>query len=287
MPVPINFPSPPLLTEAQFLAVVPGLAALAADNDRWRLDGVTWSSRSCEDLAGASDIGCDATTLNKLATETRGAEDYPAQPVQLGFLVWDAIRCSTLSNDYERMVAEGAEKFALWVGSVIAEEAITAAASTGAGLASSATVLAGQNTVVAAVGRLEQWLGTVIGNGRGYLHMSQLVLAHAVAEGVVEMRDGGYRTPSGHVVVADAGYQHAVMVPDGEPAPIADEPWIFATGPVFVRATTPEPLTNYAHEAILFSENVIDVITEAYAIVVFEPCAVAATQVLLEAPVGS
>jgi len=285
MPVPVTLPVPPLLTLAEFVDVAGELQldALATRNDRW-IHGVQWTSRVCEDLGGSNDTGCDPPAVDMQAAQTRGTA-YPALNTQNGFMLWRAIQCSTLSTTWEQLQAEAEPNFRLWLSHAIAQEAMTGAASGGLGIASEADVLAADSTITAAVGRLDQWLGTKIGNGQGVLHMNRLALAHGVAADVLRFNQGKYFTPAGNKVIADAGY--GSLVPEGEGAPIADEPWIFATGPVYFKVSGPSALSQFLHEGMDFTGNIMEAISTAYGIVVFEPCSVAAAQVLLEGPVGS
>lgn len=71
---------------------------------------------------------------------------------------------------------------------------------------SDVAVDAGSWTVVAdAFEALEASLATLIGNRRGHIIMPVSVLAKAIDARAVMLSDDGFETPSGHVVVADAG----------------------------------------------------------------------------------
>jgi hypothetical protein len=285
MPVPVTLPVPPLLTLAEFVDVAGELQLdeLATRNDRW-IHGVQWTSRVCEDLGGTNDVGCDPTALDMQPTATRG-EAYPVLNTQVGFMLWRAIQCSTLSTTWEQLQAEAEPNFRLWLSHAIAQEAMTGAASGGLSIAGEADILAAPSTITATVGRLDAWLGTKIGNGQGILHMNRLALAEGVAIGVLRFNQGKYFTPAGNKVIADAGYYP--LAPESEPEPIADEPWVFATGPVYFKVSGPRLLSQFLHEGLDFTGNIMEAISTAYGIVVFEPCSVAAAQVLLEGPVGS
>jgi hypothetical protein len=82
---------------------------------------------------------------------------------------------------------------------------------------------------------LEDDLARTLRGQTGMIHMPPGLLGQACESYDLEMGvDGQYRTPLGHVVVADAGYVDA-LAPGNNAASAASTEWVYASGPVLYR----------------------------------------------------
>jgi len=118
---------------------------------------------------------------------------------------------------------------------------------------------------VSVIGRLEEALGST--PGRGLIHAGLRAAAYLAGQ---TSREGNLlRTKLGSVVVTGAGYLSTG--PDGEPAPDGAA-WVYATGPVTVRLSTPEIPAQDA-ETIDRTNNTAEVRAQRLAAVSWDGCA--------------
>lgn len=83
-------------------------------------------------------------------------------------------------------------------------------------LSDSATDLGGYGTAADTFQAIEEGLADEIGNRRGYIIMNVGLLAKALDAGAVERLGTALRTPSGHIVIADAGALAGVVYGVGQ-----------------------------------------------------------------------
>lgn len=97
-----------------------------------------------------------------------------------------------------------------------------------------ATVVTGSPvTLTRAIAELEAVMADCYGN-EGVIHVPPRVVAYGVKFGLFKVDGNRLRSPMGHLVAAGAGYRGL------SPAGVATgqtDPWIYATGAVFVRRT--------------------------------------------------
>ena len=175
-----------------------------------------------------------------------GIRTTPTIVTQPGFLMWDRIQCSTAGLELELLAAMAAKSMTDegFLSAVLAMELEDAEGSGGIGLVGNSTYVPYVASATAvgldvALANLEAYLAsasTTTGASkpgiRGVIHLTPGLLTIAVADGLVEWRDGNYETPTGHRVIGDAGHT-GQDAPEGQAAPATGEAWIYATGDVF------------------------------------------------------
>lgn len=199
------------------------------DPSRWPL-GVNWLPWGVDGVTTAP-ADCDV--------------EYDKQPgslpnvvIQPAFLIYKHLQCSTLGP--VNLLAERVfEKLDLATSAGFAAELELAAQSGGVGLVGNATyVPAVDSSLAVSLARgfadLETHLADVLDGGEGVIHLTAGLLTIALAESLVEWRDGAYRTATGHRVVGDAGHD-GTTGPEGESDAADGQAWIYATGPLFHR----------------------------------------------------
>jgi hypothetical protein len=94
------------------------------------------------------------------------------------------------------------------------------------------TVTNGPSSAVVALASLEQGMAELVNGQPGMVHCTAQALTHLVGSNLLTKEGGLWVTPSGHIVVADAGYSG-----DGPGADAADatSQWIFGTSLLQVR----------------------------------------------------
>lgn len=277
--IDINLTGPDLRQRGRLLSVARPIplstSAASRPEIRWP-EGVTWLPY------GDGNISTDAAECD--FTYDKVARSLPGVAAQPAFLLYDALTCSTLSSS----VAMLAERLRKNLGAGNEEGVYTSAAFAAeleTGSASSADIsLTGSATypptivsdvavnLALAIHGLEQHLADVLHGGEGVLHLTPGLLTIAVADGLVEWRDGQYRTPTGHVVVGDAGHGGATA-PEGGTAAVGGESWIYATGPVWylMGATKGIESSVDGDTQVYLLRNENRPLVERYGIVVFDP----------------
>ena len=273
----IDLPLPQPRTRGTLLASIDTLpvTSMADDsNERW-LNGFSWSPNyvrdpkfgSALDACGPVDVNGDAMGLSTAFADAAG------------FRVFDGITTSTLNATTSAALRAGLEaRSANWLSWAFARQLATGSA-TGAS----------NNLKTAAVGRapagvnygstatplynafaiLETHLATKIHNGAGIIHIPPGLLSNAIDECALEREGDRFYTPSGHLVVADAGYV-GMPAPTGASASGSGEDWVYATGPVFYRLIAPE-IVGGELVAVDIRTNDRTLWIEGYGIVLFEP----------------
>lgn len=126
-------------------------------------------------------------------------------------------------------------------------------------------VTTGDVTPVGALAAVVSGLSRRLKGARGMVHVSPDMLIRLDANGVIYTRNGRLETLTGHVVVADDGY-------DGSgPSGLAlGESWIYGSGPVYARMSPPDAPGEWWES---FNEVHNDFVAQVsrYGIFVFEP----------------
>lgn len=278
----LRLPEPARLTTVELLSVaseIPDSAFLDGTNSRWR-NGAEWVTRDCDSINIVAATCTEGNPLQdglEMESETTVDDDqeecFPDS--KLAFMIWNAISGSTLSLNDGVLTSEVLSKHGDWLSYIFAQELITGAV-TGAGLADDADVIGATVSVAnGAVGVMEAWLGSMIGNVRGMLHVSKKALAALYAHQAITYEGGRYYTPSGHVVVADAGYQESIMTPNGQAAGAAGTSWAYITGPVWYKSDVPSVLGE-DWQRLNREKNIMEVISTSFGLLVYRECSVGA-----------
>lgn len=133
------------------------------------------------------------------------------------------------------------------------------------------TVTGFDATAVGALAAVEDALATRLQGGLGMIHVTPGMLTILNSGGGLNFDGVAYRTATGHVVVADAGYANAAP---STGAVVAGRSWIYGTGQVMAKlgpVMTDSPF-DIAH-------NVETHRVQQYGLVMFEPCSVVAAAV--------
>lgn len=274
----IDVEAPEARTRATLLSVARPIPAevLTAEGTNRLIGGVSWLP--WPDIAPTrEEADCD-TVYGK---DPRTLPDLLTQP---SFLVWDSLQCSTAGLRLEllaRMARMSVEDF---VSAQFALELESATTSTGLDLTAGPTVVDGTAVnVKVGIAGLEDYLATGSGKPgmRGVIHLTPGLLVLAAGEGVIEFRDGAYRTATGTVVVGDAGHTGQVQ-PTGGGAPGAGEAWIYATGDVWFAQSEVVGVERADEEdggAVYIARNQNRPLAERYGLIVFDSNVVGASLV--------
>lgn len=274
-PVIGTLPTPRRLTRGAFLESAEVLPLDGEAAVRWPGHGLKFQPWPCRG-AYVDDSGCSPTMLT---SDTPECEEYEEQ---LPFKMYDVLRYSAFSH-----IAEDPESFmrtrmGLLVSSLLAKELVDGAGSGGLSLSSEAHYAGGgafSTTAVDlddALAALEEDLASNLNGTQGMIHVPPGLMFEAVDKGQIEWTGSRYETPLGNIVVADAGYV-GMAHPAGSSAAGAKKTWIYASGPVYYRTTGAEFMGDALDGgSFAMDRNTITRFIEAYGIILFDPCPVAA-----------
>ena len=119
---------------------------------------------------------------------------------------------------------------------------------------------------------LDYLLASTLHGAEGMIHTDPSTFNFLVEN--AELVDGLWRTPTGHVIVSDAGYFG--MVPEGES--FDGRPWIFTSGPVGVKMRKRTRYNETAVEILDRSRNIVHGRQLADVVFAFDPNTVTALQ---------
>lgn len=226
-------------------------------DDVWGGGGV-FAPEGCGN-AGRLALSClGATGARTPAANTANVEFDP-------FLVWASDKCSTLGFMARDFDGRARRQLAASESFQIAEELWTGELSIAQGLdnrylvdATSDTVTDSATSATAALSRLVAALGQALRGQTGMIHVTPQVLVHLAGLDLV-YRDGNiWRTPMGHRVIADDGYDGSG--PGGVPATTSQ--WMYATstirvarGPVEVPGTFNENVDPYQNSVVIYAQR--------------------------------
>lgn len=277
MAVPIQLSPPPARSRGLLLQAasrIPDSAYPAGLGARWPLDGVVWNVADFT-LPTAEESGCDAQ-YDKQPDDFAGQADQPA------FVLWRSIQCSGLSGIRDLLAANINYSLDDLRSAAFAAELETGAASGGASLTNLplADVSATASSLAASIAFLETFLAGALNGARGTIHLTPALLTLGVAKGLFKWRDDRYETPTGHIVVGDAGHSGRVA-PVGQAAAGDGESWIYATSTVWFDETAIVSMeSSYdGGSQYAFTRNVDRPLSERYGIVLFDPDVLAAALV--------
>lgn len=123
--------------------------------------------------------------------------------------------------------------------------------------------------------RIERQLGTDLRNAQGVIHVEPGMLDRFAEIGEAQLEDGIWYTPTGHIIVADAGYIGAVPAFDtGELS--HDQTWVFTSGIPRWFVSDPRRRSERVEEDMNFTRDERAPIWERHGIVIFDPSVVGA-----------
>lgn len=239
--------------------------------------GATWMPWSCDPIL-RGDIDCDHDGLvNELNVgwqyegKDTAMRSFPEVATQAPFKLVDGLRCGTLSYSDDELYDRLRARARALTSSVLARELIDGAASGGVSLSGTAGALVapfpGPDGAFAAI---EAHLAETLHGAQGIVHIPPAVLHVAKEHGYIHQTGDSLYTTTGHRVAADAGNDGSF----GPAAGGASSYWIYATGPVLYHVTDPFFLGDGLDPFV----NIVERFAEAMAILVFDPCAVAAVE---------
>ena len=229
---------------------------------RW-LAGVTLRPWGCSGFVPADADYCDFES-----DELDDFFDVGENPVFDAFDIYNTESCSTLDSDISVLNARVETRWGVMVSEQVA-------ARLNLELAARATVATtGPINTSILIAKAEEQLALTLHGGLGMVHMSPAVLSMVVAEGSVDLRDGQWRTPGGHFVVADAG--HTGVQPTGETLLDGTE-WVYTTGAVLFGLGEPRVPTK-ATEYLDRDTNTNPARIIGTSVVAFDPCSASAIE---------
>ncbi len=239
--------------------------------NRW-LNGAVFAPFGCDKSVGTTFDPCVARETDY--TETGECVEFHA------FIAEFAVKAPTRTHDIESMQAYALAHSEVSRSARLAEQIERAAHNpTNPSLASEAQIIGNADqSLMGALIAIEDALADVLDGGAGVVHVPAAILtALASGGGIRYDADGRSWTPTGHLIVADAG---TLGVSPATLAPVAGELWIYGSGPVFVKydeAVTIIGQRGWENADIRRNKFMVD--AEIYGLAIFEPCSVVAALV--------
>lgn len=243
--------------------------------------GVTWLPWG--EISLTSDqVGCDVDY-------TKAARPLPPVMFQPAFLVYDALTCHKLSGMVNELWSRLETNFAVGLSAAFATQLETGGQG-GLGLIGANNydtagtdyvpeiVTSGAGSVQLGIALLEQYLADVVLDSVGVIHLTPGLYTIAGAFGMFDPATS--RTPTGHLVVGDAGHT-GQATPVGGSAPGSGNAWIYATTDVWW-ATRMQPKLEDAETGEgyeLLRKNVDRPLMELYGLLAFDPNVIGAALV--------
>lgn len=234
--IDINLPAPPRRERGLFLdaaQTIPPDEIVRDDVTRAWL-GVKWLPWGVDMLdLEASD--CDVSYI--FTADEPVLRRVPDELRQPAFLMWDALKCSTLSSTPEWLRARVVRNLRVYASAAMAGELATATASgglaiTGTNLLTPTIINATAQSIRLSVYHLETHLADVLHGAAGVIHVSSGLLGLLVADDLAFWDGMVYRTATGHVVVGDPGWT-GQYTPFNSTDASTDEEWMYATAPIW------------------------------------------------------
>jgi hypothetical protein len=199
----IRLPALPLRSRGLFVDTIPAVDTTIDGVDRLSFGARYWGP-SISPLLAPVAFDCDYAEepLDDHLPTITFSEATPVDP----WTVTAGIRCSTFPLDpgdgsLQEVALDEVRKSI----SATVAFAATSTTVTTVNLSDVADSQGSYDNVADALEILEDAMALKIGNRRGYIILPVSVLAKAIDARAVMLADGGFETPSGHLVVADAG----------------------------------------------------------------------------------
>lgn len=223
--------------------------------------------------------GCDGLQVfpsdcDPLEKDLNALPEFVTQPA---FSIVDGLFCTTLSGVEGDIDMRLMSRLRTRISYVFAKELIYGTQSGGESLAASATtVTSGPTNLLEALSLLEMKLATALQGEVGMIHVTPRAFTLLNALDAIKWMDNRWYTATGHVVVADAGYD-TDLDPEGGSTPDGNE-WMYGSGLVYFGVSDPELIGENDHTTFNRSKNRRERLAEAYGIVLFDPCSVFAAE---------
>jgi hypothetical protein len=265
-----------LLNVIDELPLPPAPDGLSGVDKRW-IHGVTWNPNPTRNPTVAAVDTCSPADF------TDPSYGCITAVSQNAFQMYDAFSSPVLNFDDSDLDEKVLGRFANWSSWAFARELLSGTASGGLAFRTSAHAPTGVAFTSAAtpiwnaLAILETELARTIHNGRGIIHMPPGLLGQAAEtyELEVDPATGQYVTPLGNLVVADGGYVSSPAPTGGTASGVAED-WVYASGPVWYRATGPLLIGEESYEWINLSRDSRRRFLDSYGILVFDPAPVTA-----------
>lgn len=258
-------------------------ARLVNTADRWE-DGVKWQPEACG-AGGAILLDGACVTLDEVA-----GDDVPGEETSSPFLVYAGEVCSTFgwrSRDWlgrarRQLVATRSYRIAaeLWAGAL---------GTTGLHLTdpTSDALTTSPLEPLEALAVIEAGLAYYLKGRQGMVHVTPQVLTHLVGANVARLEGITFMSPSGHLIVGDAGYPGTG--PTNRNANFATQ-WAYGTAVVALRlgtiVTNPgDPTTDPGIAlALTRATNDVEVVAEQTVLYQVDACAHVAAEIAVPVP---
>ena len=246
--------------------------------NRWAFDGVNFVSVGCDFQVNPAALDpCDPVTVED-STPPGMADSVTFPPFAFHVVVAWPANCLEYSevekHVMEAMQAELSKIFAeqvMWgYWNSAAESLVTAATEV------TSTPI---DSSIEAVAAVEEGLATYWHDAVGMIHVSPGVLFEISPH--LEFADNRFYTPSGHIVVADAGYSGSAA----SGTTTSGISWVYGSSPVHYKYFTPNWSGEW-WENFDFRRDEYRVRIDGVGIAIFEPCSVVAAQANLGAVSG-
>lgn len=282
--IDINLPAPGGMARGLLLDAanqIPADALIRNGTSRMPL-GVTWVPWGT-DMLDIDPSDC-VVVYNHTAAEPVLREP-PAILEQPAFLMWDALRCSTLSVDDSWLRERVVRNLQVYASAAVAGEFATGTASGGLAVSGNATytpniINATAQSIRISMYQLERHLANVLHGAAGMIHVSPGLLGLLVADDLATWDGRVFRTATGHVVVGDPGWT-GQYTPFGSSAASGAQEWMYATAPIWFAISainTTEVLTDDPVDTDLL-RNVHEPIAKRFGLVTWDPSATGAIKV--------
>ena len=287
MQVPIQLPAPTRRTGGLFVDVAVQLDVELSGRNRLG-SGVVHVPWGCDPMFPGNAEICMASGelsvsvqdgidvgASGLVSKDLAIRSYPDQVVHPPFKIVDGLECGSLTGPTADIRTRLETRMDLQLSKMLMAEMVSGNVSGGVSLVSAGVNLPASSSVAMAAVRVESWLASVLHNGVGVVVLPVGLLAAASSAGWIDVNT--LRTRSGHYVIADAGFT-------GDPAnPIDETPAsysVFGMGLPGYAFSDPKLLDVVSGSSnVSISDNMIRIISEAYAQIAFDPCSVGETVV--------
>lgn len=238
--------------------------------------GATWKPWGQVGLFDGGGLDCDAV-YNKTA------DDLPDNVAQQAFLLWRSLQCSTLSRWAQVLVGRIETDLRIFRSASVANELESAALSGGHSLKADAEVVSDTAaSLLSGIMGLETYFASVQPGARAIIHLTPALLVRALTEGIVEWRDGQYRTATGSIVIGDAGHSGTGEPADTEASVVtALQSWIYVTGDIWYAEARVTPFVGNDPDDFDMTRNIDRPLAELVGLLVFDPTIIGATKVTI------
>lgn len=250
------------------------------DGVRWQ-EGFKFAPEACGN-SGVRSVDCNG------ATDEMIPDENPAVVEGDPFQIWAADKCSTFgwqARDYQgraRRQLETTRSFQianeLWRGDLARTDNLVNLALTDP---SSDIVTNGPASELSAMACLEAGLATCNKGRQGMIHITPQYLTHLVTNGTVRLDGSTYTSPSGHIVVPDAGYDGSGPISGvtGLPTVPGDSQWAFATSLIQLRLAPVDVFPGELSQALDRSVNSITYWAQQLVAYEWDECCLIAAEV--------